>query len=129
MIDSEQTGSEQSYRCAMACVWGVKPEGMLLPRYGMIVGAATHAGRYGGARRDDQDVESAQDRLPDLRSPLSAAPGVHGWNDRLPRMLEGGEHAEPNHPHNTFGLVGHTGLALGRFIAAPPGTRELGGVP
>jgi hypothetical protein len=91
--------------------------------------AATHAGRYGGARRDNQRCGSAQDHLPDLRRPLPAASGVHGWNDRVPRMLEGGEPAGSNHPHNTSGLVGHMGLGLGRFMAASPGPREVGGVP
>src|SRR5271157_5830470 len=118
-----------SYRCAMACVWGVKPGGMLLPRHGMIVGPPPTRGGTAVPEGTTSDVESAQDHLPDLRRTLPAASGVHGWNDRVPRMLEGGEHAEPNHSHNTSGLVGHTGLGLDRYMAAPPGPREVGGVP
>ena len=100
-----------------------------LPRYGMIVGPLPTRGGTAVPEGMTSDVESAQDHLPDLRRPLPATSGVHGWNDRVPRMLESGEHAEPNHPHNTSGLVGHTCLGLDRFMAASPEPREVGGVP
>ena len=73
---------------------------MLLPRYGMIVGPPPTRGGTAVPEGITSDVESAQDHLPDLRRRLPAASGVRGWNDRVPRMLEGSEHAKTNHPHN-----------------------------